>query len=94
MQNARKRPKSQLLLISDCFSKSDANFMHIANANMYINLALAPRVGNWVIWALKTKVGGRNNPKPCDDGEFVEKLSLCEGSRRYLTPAHSCATAH
>lgn len=39
MQNPPKR-QPQLWIISCCFSKSDANFMQIASANMYINLAL------------------------------------------------------
>lgn len=44
MQNAPKR-QSQLLIISYCFSKSDANFMQIASANMYINLSLTLQFG-------------------------------------------------
>jgi len=43
VQNAPKR-QSQLLIISHCFSESDANFMQIANSNMYMNLFLHPGV--------------------------------------------------
>lgn len=38
MQDATER-KSQFLIISYCFIKSDANFMSIESANMDINLA-------------------------------------------------------
>lgn len=39
VQNAPQR-KSQLLIISCCFSKSDTNFMQLVCANIYINVAL------------------------------------------------------
>lgn len=39
MQNSPKR-QPRLRIISCCFSQSEPNFMRIASANMYINLAL------------------------------------------------------